>query len=542
MTFDPDNEVDFSGRSFLIVDDFNGMRTILRDILRSCGAQTKRIEMACNGREAIKLLEREKFDVVLCDFNLGPGKNGQNILEEAKFRELIGPGCAWIMITAEKTSEVVTGTAEFQPDTYLIKPITEATLRTRLAKIWAKKEAFSEIDAALTRHDPAEAIRLCDERMQVDRANAADLQRLKCQLLMASGDLERARQGYAQVLAVRDTPWAKTGMAKVLLQGNDFSGAKKLLEEVIRDNNSFLEAYDVLAKTLLAKGEAEEAEQVLERATRLSPCSVLRQKSLGEVALKLGKHDDAERAFRKSVTLGEHSVLKTPSAYLGLAKVCSAKQNPDEALRVLGTLNKTFDQEEVKLKALAVEGQVHQQSGNLEMAAKAVEELNQKMADGEIPTDSETTMEVARLLLATGDRERAVSLLQNEVKNSPENVALLSDINGIFSEANMAEEGARIVEVARQEAKEMMNRGVLLARDGKLEEAVEWMRNARRVMPSNIRVLFNFAHVSIAHMQQNSFNSGLASEVRSSLEEANTLAPGDRRYTLQMAALAKLEA
>ena len=542
MTFDPNNEADFSGKTFLIIDDFSGMRTILRDILRSCGAQTKDIEMASNGREAIKLLEREKFDVVLCDFNLGPGKNGQNILEEAKFRELIGPSCAWIMITAEKTSEVVTGAAEFQPDTYLIKPITEATLRTRLAKIWAKKEAFSAIDAALTRHDPAEAIRLCDEQMQVDRANAADLQRLKCQLLMTSGDLERARQGYAQVLAVRDTPWAKTGMAKVLLQGNDFSGAKKLLEEVIRDNSTFLEAYDVLAKTLLAKGEAEEAEQVLERATRLSPCSVLRQKSLGEVALKLGKHDDAERAFRKSVTLGEHSVLKTPSAYLGLAKVCSAKQNPDEALRVLGTLNKTFDQEEVKLKALAVEGQVHQQSGNLEMAAKAVEELNQKMADGEIPTDSETTMEVARLLLATGDRERAVSLLQNEVKNSPENVALLSDINGIFSDANMAEEGAKIVEVARQEAMEMMNRGALLARDGKLEEAVEWMRNARRVMPSNIRVLFNFAHVSIAHMQQNGFNSGLASEVRSSLEEANALAPGDRRYTLQMAALAKLEA
>ena len=331
-------------------------------------------------------------------------------------------------------------------------------------------------------------------------------------------------------------------MAKVLLQGNDFSGAKKLLEEVIRDNSSFLEAYDLLAKTLLAKGEAEEAEQVLERATRLSPCSVLRQKSLGEVALKLGKHDDAERAFRKSVTLGEHSVLKTPSAYLGLAKVCSAKQNPDEALRVLGTLNKTFDQEEVKLKALAVEGQVHQQSGNLEMAAKAVEELNQKMADGEIPTDSETTMEVARLLLATGDHERAVSMLQKEIKNSPENVALLSDINGIFSEANMAEEGARIVEVARQEAKEMMNRGVLLARDGKLEEAVESMRSARRIMPSNVRMLFNFAHVGVAYMQQNGFNSGLASEVRSSLEEANTLAPGDRRYTLQMAALAKLEA
>ena len=541
MTFDPNDNLDFSGKTFLVIDDFPGMRNILRDILRNCGAQTKSIEMASNGREAVALLTRQKFDVVLCDFNLGAGKNGQQVLEEAKFRELVGPSCAWIMITAEKTSDVVTGTAEFQPDTYLVKPITEATLRTRLSKIWAKKEAFCEIDAALSRHDPAEAIRLCDEQLRTDKANAADLQRLKCQLLLANGDLERARQGYAQVLAVRDTPWAKTGMAKVLFQGGDFSGAKKLLEEVINDNSSFLEAYDLLAKTLLAKGDDATAEQILERATRLSPCSVLRQKSLGDVALKLGKHDNAERAFRKSVSLGEHSVLKTPGAYLGLAKVCSAKQNPEEALRVLGTLNKTFDQDEVKLKSLAVEGQVHHQNGNTALANKSIEELNQKLLAGEGKQDSETTMEVARLLLATGDRERAVSMLQSEVKNSPENVSLLSDINGIFADANMAEEGAKLVEIARQEALEMMNRGVLLARDGKLKEAVESMRNARLVMPSNVRVLFNFAYVGISQMQQLGVNASLVAEVRSSLEEANLLAPGDRRFGQQMAALDKLE-
>jgi len=542
MATEISTEMDFTDKSFLIIDDFPGMRSILRDILRACGANVRSIETASNGKEAVGLLERGKFDVVLCDFNLGVGKNGLQILEEVKFRDLIGPGCAWIMITAEKTSDVVTGTAEYQPDTYLVKPITEATLRMRLAKIWAKKAAFAGIDAALARRDYSRAIQLCDERLKVDRANAADLQRLKCRLTLASGDLALARKAYAEVLAQRDTPWAKSGLAKVLFQGGDFAGAKKLLEEVIGDNSTFLEAYDLLAKTLQASGETEAAEKILEQATRISPHSVLRQKSLGDVALKLGKHENAERAFRKCVSLGEHSVLKTPGAYLGLAKACSASQNPEEALRVLGSLNKTFDQEEVRLKALAVEGQVHHQNGNPDLADKAAMEMNKMLADSGLRLDSETAMEAARLLLATGDRDSAVTLLQGEVRNSPDNAVLLSDIQDIFAGANMAEEGAKIVEISRQEAIEMMNRGALLARDGKLEEAVVWMRNARNVMPSNIRVLFNFAHVSVARMQQNGIDTDLVAEARSCLETANQLAPGDRRFGLMTSALEKLEA
>lgn len=533
-------EMDFSSKSYLIIDDFQGMRGMLRDVLRGCGANVNRIEAAANGREAIGLLERTKFDVVLCDFNLGAGKNGQQILEEAKVRELIGPACAWIMVTAEKTADVVTGTAEYQPDTYLIKPITEATLRTRMTKIWAKKEAFAEIDAALMRRDHSRAIRLCDERRAVDKANAADLQRLKCQLLLAGGELDLARQGYAEVLAVRDTPWAKLGMAKVLFKSGDFAGAKKMLEAVIADNGAFLEAYDWLAKTLQATGEVQASEQILERAARLSPNSVLRQKALGEVALKLGNLDNAERAFRKSVSLGENSVLKTPDAYLGLAKTCSAKDSPEEALRVIGSLNKTFDNDDVRLKSLAVEGQVHHHSGNFALANKAAKELGERMAAGSARADSETTMEVARLLLATGDRDNAVTLLQNEVKNSPDNAALLAEVRGVFDAANMAEEGLRLVESSRLEAVEMMNRGALLARDGKLEEAVVWMRDARQAMPGNVRVLFNFAHVLVTQMQQRGTDEELVAEARACLESANRLTPGDRRFGLMMSALDKL--
>ena len=534
------SNTDFTQKAFLVVDDFPGMRSMMRDILRGCGVDSKSIDVAASGNEAIRLLEGKRYDVVLCDFNLGAGKNGQQVLEEAKHRQLVGPACAWMIVTAEKTSDAVTGTAEYLPDAYLIKPITEAALRMRLERIWAKKRAFADIDEALSRRKIEQAIRLCDVQMKNDKANAFELLRLKCQLLLASGDLAQARQGYEQVQAVRDTPWAKVGIAKVLFHGNDLAGARQLLEEVIADSRTYLEAYDWLAKTLQAMGEMEACEAILERAAKLSPNSVVRQKTLGDVSLKLGKLEEAEGAFRKSVSLGEFSVFKTPDAYLGLARTCSARQSPEEALRVLQTLNKAFAQDEVHLKSLAVEGQIHLQSGNSEAADQAVQEMGALMEKGEVRPDTDTTLEMARLMLATDHREKAVELLKDEIRNNPENALLLASVQQVFNDAGMREEGQTIVAVSRQEAMEMMNRGVLLVRDDKLDEAVVWMRNAHHMLPKNLRVLFNFAQVLLTKMEREGAAKNLVDEARACLEAASPLAPHDRRLGTMLDALEKL--
>ncbi|MEK6684755.1 MAG: response regulator, partial [Pseudomonadota bacterium] len=60
-------DLDFSGKTMLIVDDYQEMRNIFRDILRSCGADVKKIYTAANGNEAVGLLKRVQFDIVLCD-------------------------------------------------------------------------------------------------------------------------------------------------------------------------------------------------------------------------------------------------------------------------------------------------------------------------------------------------------------------------------------------------------------------------------------------------------------------------------------------
>lgn len=524
-------ENNVSDKNFLIIDDFHEMRSIFRDIVRSIGVDFKKVSTAGNGNEAIALLKKQRFDVVLCDWNLGKGKNGQQILEEAKLRKFVDPASIWIMITAEKTSDAVTGTAEFQPDAYLIKPITAASLRTRLDRIWLKKEAFVEIYKAQKQKNYSKAINLCDERLASDKVNAAELLRTKCDLLMSNGEFDRAKELLESVSEERDFPWVNTGLAKILLKNNEFDKAKRLLVESVEENPTFLEGHDLLVETLQAAGDLEGTNRALERAIKLSPNSVHRQKQLGDVALKMGNVENAEKAFRKSVSLGVHSVLKSADAYLGLAKTCSAKTNPEEALNVLKDMNEQFSAEDIQLKSMVVEGLIHHESGNEEKAQEIAANLSKRVTDKKSTQDSEGTLDIVQLLIATGNKDSAMAVLQKEIRSNPDNNALFKDANKIFEQAGLGDESAILIEASRKEAKEMMNSGVLLIREEKYEEAVSAMRSARHVMPDNARVLFNLAHVLIVYIQKKGSTSEFISEARESLDAANALLPGESRYS-----------
>lgn len=533
--------LNLSGKNILIVDDYQEMRTILRDIFRNLGADVKKMHMVATGEEAIAILKKVQFDVVLCDLVLGAGKNGQQVLEEAKYLSLVDSSCLWVMISAEKAAEAVTGAAEFQPDAYLIKPVTEMSLCTRLEKIWVRKKAFAEIHQAIKLSNYDEALNLCDQKLVSDKVNTFDLLRTKCNLLGMTGELDRAQNLLEEILSKRELPWAKVALARIFLKKNEWDQAKTLLEETIELNPAYIEAHDLLAQTLQAMDDLTGANDVLERAIKLSPNSVMRQQNLGSLSLKTGKLENAERAFRKSIALGENSALKKADSYLGLVKVCGTKKNPDEALRVLGQLTKSFNGDDVRRRALAAAGIIHHQSGDVEKAAQIALELDQSLPNqDERPLTSEESLEVAHLLLVAGDKEKAIRLLQSEIKNNPENAALHKNVSEIFEQAGMQEEGSQLIESTRQEAMLVMNRGVLLVSKGQYEEALGAMREARAAMPANVRVLLNLAHVIIAYIQKNGSAPDLVEEARNSLTAANELSPGEPRFKRLMASLNEL--
>jgi tetratricopeptide (TPR) repeat protein len=516
----------FASKRYLIIDDFQGMRSMMREMLKSFGA--KHIDTASNGNEAIASLENNKYDVVLCDYNLGIGKNGQQVLEEAKYRDLIGMATAWIIVTAEKTSDLVIGAAEHMPDDYIIKPVNEATVRSRLEKVIARKEALLDIEKAVRAKNHARIVTLCDEVLATSKSNVTELLRIKTNTLLSMGKFDQAKQVFEQILAKRDIPWARTGLGKVFFLSGDMDRARQVFREVISDNPAYLEAHDWLAKCHHEAGELVEAQRVLSRCTELSPNSVIRQKYLGEIAHQCGDLETAESAFRKTIKLGEFSVHKTPVAYLGLAKICSDKANPAEALQILKSVHKEFDNSETKLHAKVVEGMVYRKSGDFVNAGKLSKEVASLVQADKDQLAAGVMLEAVQLFLETGNKELAENLVQTVVKNNHENTQLLAQVNGLYSQAGMEDEGQKLVEASRQEVIDANNRGVTLAKEGKLDEAIQLLQDARTMLPNNKRIMINLANVAVLSMRQNGKNDNLMQMARECLERVIKLDPQEK--------------
>jgi tetratricopeptide (TPR) repeat protein len=528
----------WADKHYLLVDDFVGIRILLRESLRNLGARF--IDQAASGGEAMKMLAKTRYDVVLCDYNLGEGKNGQQVLEETRVRNLTAPSSVWLMVSAEKSVESVMGAAEHQPDAYLIKPITEGVLLTRLNRVWHKKQVFREIDQACLDKDYLRAAKLCDAQIEHNKVHEIDLLRMKASLLLKSGEPELARAVYERVLAERDYNWAKAGLGKIRMANGEHEAARQMFQGVIVENRYYIDAYDQLATSLQLMGLNEEACNVLEKAARLSPNSVPRQRSLGMIALKLGNTGMAEKAFRKCIAIGEYSVMKTVDAYLGLARVCGIKNEAKEALQWLQMAQREFGGEEIALRLKITEGMVYHESGDYRRARKCGDELEEMLKqDGERP-DTPTCMDLAALLFAVGVKEAPVELLCYVIRNNHDNQVLQDDVQKIFDKARMGEEGEALIRASRKEATDLMNKGVLLWKTNKLDEAVEWMRTARVTLPNNMRILFNSAQILLSHLQQCGFNRGLSDEASGVLLHVDRIGPGQQRFAQLMEQLAAL--
>ena len=133
----------YAQKKCLIIDDFPEIRGSLSRSLKTFGVN--HIDTAANGEEAIKYCTKRKYDIVLCDYNLGSGKDGQQILEEVRHLRVLLMTSLFVMITGESSREMVLGALECQPDDYITKPYTPASLKVRLNKAIIRHEALLPI-------------------------------------------------------------------------------------------------------------------------------------------------------------------------------------------------------------------------------------------------------------------------------------------------------------------------------------------------------------------------------------------------------------
>lgn len=523
----------------LVVDDFPSMRTMMLGFLKTMGVTAT--DNVGNAKEALALLAKKQYDIVICDYNLGHGKNGQQIFEEAKHKNYIGYSTIWVMVTAEKTMDMFMGAAETKPDDYLLKPVTVTLLEGRLNKLIERKKLLEPIEKAVKSKDYIRAIALCDEQLKVHSQNTQELLRIKGDMLMTIGDYPAAKTFFEGILAARSLPWAKTGLGAVLFMTKDFFHAKEIFQEVLEENKMYLEAADWLAKSLDALGDTEQAQGVLAKAMELSPLASGRQKSLADVALKNGALDLAQLSYEKAIKLGEHSIHKSSNTYAGLAKVLTAKDNPAEALKVLGRSKEEFkDDHEAALQAAVIEGMAYHKMGEPEKAEEALAVAEGLMRAQPRNINVTTTMEMANVLFELGHKDKACGLLEGVVKNNHENTDILNMVEAAFEEAGIGEEGSELIKKTSQEVVDINNQGVVLANEGKFEEGIKLMKKALQTAPDNDQMITNLCGMMIGLMTKNGKDDRMIFEVREHLDRVRKLNPLNTKYNTLTNALSKL--
>ena len=115
--------------AILIVDDNEDNRYTLQLMLESDGHE--RVASAASGNEAIALIEKEKFSLVLLDLMM-PDLNGDEVLKVIK-SDPEKRDIPVVMISADTDADKVSQCIELGADDYLPKPFNPMILRARIA-------------------------------------------------------------------------------------------------------------------------------------------------------------------------------------------------------------------------------------------------------------------------------------------------------------------------------------------------------------------------------------------------------------------------
>ena len=121
----------------LCIDDEPGSRESMSLLLGHKGFYVNAVS---NGEDALQLLSREKFDVVITDLFL-PGVSGIEILKEIKERRL---PCNVILITGNATAETAVEAMKEGAFDYIIKPIDFEKLKVLIDKAVEKSRLVAE--------------------------------------------------------------------------------------------------------------------------------------------------------------------------------------------------------------------------------------------------------------------------------------------------------------------------------------------------------------------------------------------------------------
>lgn len=286
---------------YLVIEDQEASRKTLQMCIQSMGGSS--IDLAASFNDAVNRIQRHMPDVIICDYMLGSGRTGQQLLEDLRRSSRLPDTVAFLMVTAERTYEQVVSAVELAPDDYIIKPFSPETLRSRMERVIRKKIFFhvfhqlkvtGDFDAALAELDTLEGT-------EEGRQYRFDILRARAETRLAAGSFLEAHETYAAILEVHPFPWALAGQARALQQLTRYDEAEQAVDSVLAAAPNYFDAYDLKADICCDLGKFDEAQTILQQAADRTPRNWQRKRSLSSVAKLNGDFETSRKLIEEVI-------------------------------------------------------------------------------------------------------------------------------------------------------------------------------------------------------------------------------------------------
>ena len=516
---------DNSALSVLVIDPNPGMRANLQNMLSL--ANITKVEFAVNSGTAIRQLSKRSYDIILCEYDLGGGQDGQDgqqLLEDLRHHKLIGLFSIFIMLTSEGVYSKVVSAAELTPTDYILKPFTVEVLSQRITRAIERRSVFLPTYQLISQGNLREAIKSASAAEITHPRYAADFVRLRADLHVSLGEFAEAEHLYSDTIASKPVGWAQLGLGRALFAQGRVEEAEKVLNILIVDNPKLMAAYDLLARCHEASGDSAGAQKILEDAVSISPHVIRRLRKLGEVALEAGDVGAAEKSFKQVVAKAKYSEFRNPEDHVNLVKTLIRKGDAAQASGVIRDMEKSLrGNSNVDICRSISVALLHESAGNKEAA---VTELSS--AVGAVRTaaglSSELKIGLARSCLGNSlDKEASEVMLA--VMNDVNSGVSMQQVMQVFSRAGRPDLAEGLGIQLKQQSHELLSVAAEKTNMGDFKGAVQTLLEAKHKSPGNLPVMIALVQGILRQLNELGWDHPLAEVCHAQLDTIAKLDP-----------------
>lgn len=499
-----------SNKRVLIVDSMAEIRNQLQMSLAALGFE--KLHGVSSVREAMDRIAAMRYDIILCDYNLGEGTNGQQFLEYLRKNSILSSNCMFLIITAENSYENVLMAAESEPDDYLLKPFTAAQFLSRFERILSKRVMLEGIYLAHEKQDWRIVIEESDKIIALKNKHYIEACKFKAEALIAMGRSEEAIQVYSNILQIRDLPWAQLGLAKANAKLGNVDASEVITNNLIEANPHFFATYDFASDLLMQQNKAQDALDVLKKANEIFAGNLSRTRNLSALAMTNGDHGLAEIMMSNILKKHRHSPVRECTDFALLSRALTEQGKTKEALSTLKDAQSHFKDETSSMVIAASSIITHLKDGNTSAADAALKQvLSGDLRN--VPADVAST--VAEACFSAGKDDVGNGLLKQILQNNPDDMRLQTKVKMVCALAGKKpEESSALIQDSAKEIIKINNEGVRKAQAGEFNEAIALISDAAQRLPNNLNIISNAALIFAVSYA----NSGDQAQLKQCLE------------------------